>query len=526
MLAGIFEDLPENTTYKYDLIFSMSSIGNYMGDGSENLMGNDRYIGFIKSSPGVTPEELEQSVQQNVEEYVLEDVKEEFKRSGFEYTLTLKSLDKIHEADKSVRQMKLILLLLAIMLIVTATMNYLLLVISVIISRAKQVAVFKCYGAGRRELIGMALTESFIYLCLAVILGLILLLLMQNQITEILNVSLQALFLSKGMLFIMLTIFALFILTALITASIYQNIPIAAAFRNMRMNKRIWKLTLLFIQFIAVGVLLPLLCIVNRQYSFMVNDKPGYEYENLAYIPISGVDSAVCKILMDGLTRIPEVDDVTEIFQLPFKWCSGNNIKMPGNTDELFNIADFYFTKSNYFALMEIPIVEGSSFSGGNDQIMVDRNFVDKMREIGKWDKSSPIGKSILVTEHGGPFTVCGVYENIRMGKINHQDKRPSVMFPPSQRFLPQYIVIKYQQMSPDALLRTHNLVDGLILDQVNSVIVWKIEMEHLYVDSYRFRNAVLIGFITTLLIVIIGMIGFMQDELNRRRKEIAIRII
>ncbi|MGL5730121.1 MAG: ABC transporter permease, partial [Bacteroidales bacterium] len=40
------------------------------------------------------------------------------------------------------------------------------------------------------------------------------------------------------------------------------------------------------------------------------------------------------------------------------------------------------------------------------------------------------------------------------------------------------------------------------------------------------FRNAVLIGFITTLLIVIIGMIGFMQDELNRRRKEIAIRII
>ena len=45
-----------------------------------------------------------------------------------------------------------------------------------------------------------------------------------------------------------------------------------------------------------------------------------------------------------------------------------------------------------------------------------------------------------------------------------------------------------------------------------------------IYKDVYRFRNSVLItsGFI--LLIVIMGLIGYVNDETQRRSKEIAIR--
>ena len=526
MIAGIFEDLPENTSYKYDLILSISSIGHFIGDGSENLMGNDRYVGFLKSYPGVLPDELEKSVQQDLQEYIPDDVKEEFRKSGFEYTLILNSLDKIHESDESVHQMKLTLLFLALMLIITSTMNYLLLVISVIINRAKQVAVYKCYGAGRKELTIMAMTESFLYLLLAIALSILLLFAMQGQITDLLNVSLSALFLSKGMLFILLTIFVIFILTGILTTTFYQNIPVASAFRNLKVNKRIWKLALLFIQFIATGALLPLLFIVNLQYNYMITDNPGYNYENLAYIPLSGVDSLACENLINELSGLAEVEDVSSGYHLPFKLCSGNNIRMPESYDELFNIADFYFVRPNYFELMEIPIIEGATFSGAKDQIMIDRNFVNKMREIGKWDNSSPIGKSFMVTEHGGPFTVCGVYENIRLGTIERQDNRPSVMFSEFEMLLPAYLLIKYKQISPEALIKTNQIADRLIPDRINNIIVWKTEMAHLYVNSYRFRNAVIIGFIAAFLIVVIGMIGYMQDELNRRRKEIAIRII
>lgn len=526
MLAGIFEDLPENTTYKYDIILSMSSISHFMGDGTTNLMGNDRYIGFIKSHSDVVPEGLEKKVQQSVQEYITDDVKEEFKRSGFKYTLTINSLNKIHEANESVHQLKLILLFLAILLIVTSTMNYLLLVISVIINRAKQVAVYKCYGAGRRELTAIAMTESFVYLLMAIALGLIFLLAMQRPIVSLLDVSMKALFLSKGIFFILFTILIIYLLSGLITTVFYKEIPVASAFRNLKVNKKVWKLVLLFTQFIAIGTLLPLLFIVNKQYNYMVTDSPGYNYEDLAYMRINRIDSSIYKTMMNELNSLSEIKDVTASCQLPFIWSSGNNIQMLDNTDELFNVSDYYFTNSNFFALMEIPLLEGTTFSGSKDQIMVDRNFVNKMREIGKWDNGSAIGKSFLVTGHGGPFTVCGVYENFRMGTIHHQDNRPSVMFPEYKKYIPDYLVIKYNHLSQESLIKTNNLVNRLIPDQVNNIILWKTEMIQLYANFYRFRNSIFIGFIASLLIVIIGLVGYLQDELNRRRKEIAIRII
>ena len=48
--------------------------------------------------------------------------------------------------------------------------------------------------------------------------------------------------------------------------------------------------------------------------------------------------------------------------------------------------------------------------------------------------------------------------------------------------------------------------------------------LSEIYKDVYRFRNSVLItsGFI--LLIVIMGLIGYVNDETQRRSKEIAIR--
>ncbi|MDR0394996.1 MAG: hypothetical protein LBH77_07565 [Tannerella sp.] len=36
----------------YDVVVSMPSIGQYMGDGSLNWVGNDRYVSYVKLYPG------------------------------------------------------------------------------------------------------------------------------------------------------------------------------------------------------------------------------------------------------------------------------------------------------------------------------------------------------------------------------------------------------------------------------------------------------------------------------------------
>ena len=50
--------------------------------------------------------------------------------------------------------------------------------------------------------------------------------------------------------------------------------------------------------------------------------------------------------------------------------------------------------------------------------------------------------------------------------------------------------------------------------------------MKDLYADSLQFRNSVLLGGIITLIITLVGLIGYISDETNRRGKEIAVRKI
>ena len=51
-------------------------------------------------------------------------------------------------------------------------------------------------------------------------------------------------------------------------------------------------------------------------------------------------------------------------------------------------------------------------------------------------------------------------------------------------------------------------------------------EMRGLYKDTRKFRDSILIGGLVTLAILFIGLIGYTTDEVNRRRKEMAIRRI
>lgn len=49
-------------------------------------------------------------------------------------------------------------------------------------------------------------------------------------------------------------------------------------------------------------------------------------------------------------------------------------------------------------------------------------------------------------------------------------------------------------------------------------------EYEKQYASQRKFRNGILVGGIITMVIALFGLVGYTSDEVNRRRKEIAIR--
>ena len=112
----------------------------------------------------------------------------------------------------------------------------------------------------------------------------------------------------------------------------------------------------------------------------MVNDHPGYNPENLAYVYIGAVDSTGRAKLIEETQRLPEVDAITTCYNLPFWGASGNNVYLPGDDRELFNIADLYDVGNDYLNVLEIPIVEGQYFTENttsSQEILVSRNSLN-----------------------------------------------------------------------------------------------------------------------------------------------------
>lgn len=520
MIGGVFEDVPENSHLRFEIVASLEGMSKWS---RENWLGNDRYLGYVKLYPGTDPESLTTAIREMQGRHC--DL-EEVKKAGIDLTYSLVPLMDMHSNSDEVKSMNSLLGFLAFVLIFTAAMNYVLIVISTLINRTKEVAVHKCYGASDKNLFGMIMSETCLHMLISLLLAAFLIVLFRTKTEELLGATLGALFSTQTIVILIGVCIVIFFITGLIPTYMFLRIPVAAAFRNFKESRRYWKLCLLFIQFLATAYLVALLSVINKQYDYMVNVDPGYAYEKLAYCSTQGVEESVRNTAIEELRKIPEVDKVSACYDLPISGMSGNNVSLPGDDRELFNIADMYWVKDDFFSLMEIPVIEGEVFrsdGSASNKVMVSRSFVEKMEQVADWTGSA-IGKNIIITEHsqnGEPFTICGVYEDVCIGSTGNPDTRPTALF--YDRYAPM-ILIKFHEMSPENIKKAQKVLEDVMPDRNVTVTAYYMDMIDLYKDSRTFRDSVMIGGIVTLIIALIGLLGYTSDETNRRGREIAIR--
>ena len=527
-IGGVFKKIPDNASIGADVLISMPSIKQFTWDGSMNMVGNDRYSSFVKLVSGADISQLKEQIPRFINTYL---PVEKLKEAGVELQFDFQPITAERENDENIQSMIYMLSLIAFALIFVAMMNYILITVSSVIGRSKEVAVRKCYGASTGNINGIIFAEAFVHVVIALIVAVLILFTFQDFISQLLGTPIERLLMSRSMLAVLGVSAGVLLVTGLLPGSLYARIPVAAAFRNYRESKRLWKLALLFVQFTAAIFLVILLFVVNRQYHRMTNDDPGYAYDNLAYIPLNMVsDTTQRRILLEELKRLPEVEMVSYSYDIPIHGSSGDNVMLPGEDKRLFNCADQYYVGEGFFELMEIPIIDGRAFNpnlGMDEEVMISRRFAEYMERTAGWT-GTPVGKQICVTSHnegGKAQTICGVYEDYRIGSIADNDVRPAALFySPRQIF--GSLLVKYHRMTPEALKKTEEMLAQLMPDKEMYVYSYPAEMAALYVDTLNFRNAVLAGGLITLAILIIGLVGYIADEVNRRRKEIAIRKI
>ena len=525
-IAGVFEDYPENSGYsQYDILMSMSTMGTYAYDGTDNLIGNDRYHSFVRLRQDADMKKVRQEIDVLLKRVLPWDY---ITQAGAEdYTFNLTAVSGSRMKDTSVRTTCIILTIVALVMLFTAVMNYILVVISSLVGRARQVAVRKVYGAPRASFYRSTLTEASVHLLMALACTALLLYVGQDAVRSLLGVSVQTLFSAQTAIVVIAVCAVVLLCCGLLPGFIYTHIPLVYAYRIFSESKRTWKLSLLAFQFILSTMLLCVLTTIYRQYDYMLSKDMGYEYDRVAYMDVSALQGDSIYSLAREIENLPCVERTAAANSLFCHGQSGDNVLLPGDTREQFNCANLFFAEGGLVETMGLEIVRGRDFKrvehkGWTQEMLVDEHFARKMKEVAGID--DVVGRQFVNSSLGFeyPLTVVGVVKNFTMGSLVSQEQRP--MMVANGNVWAHFIMIRLQSITTENIMAIQQLCDRLYPDAELMVKLYKNELADQYTETHNTRDLIMIGCLATLLITLIGLIGYIRDEVQRRTRELAIR--
>lgn len=524
-IEGVFDDFPKNGSLDYDILLSMDTYGKRSTD---NWLGNDRYKGYVKLAPGIDPNTLSDAIRKMQEAH---QPLEQMEAQGISMRYFLSPFSTMHTSSPKVKTQVILLSIIAALLIIISLLNYILIVISSMVKRSKEVGVRKCYGAEGKHIYWMLTKESLLHMSLSLVIAAIIIFAGRGIVENLLGVPFQTLLVPQSIVAIAAVLLFVLVISIVVPAELYQRIPVLAAIKNHTENSHRWKLSLIGVQVLINVFLVVMMLIIGSQYQKVSNADTGYDYKNLYYFDLFDGDRHAQVRAVETLRRLPEVSGVAAAYNLPYSGSNGDNVYLPEDDRELFNIADQYECSPEFYELLNIRFVEGRA-PRDSSEVVVDEKFVQKMACFTDWSDGA-VGKQVFITGHGGNgmmdkgyFTISGVYKSYLIGNLQDVDERPGALFYGEIGSMAHWMPHILFKVRPDALEKVRGALNEALPDKEINIVSYAEEMRAAYADSKKMRNTMALGVVFSLLIALLGLIGFIKDESLRRSKEMAVRKI
>lgn len=499
-IRGVYKDVPENTMLTHDFVVSIHRDGGYQGGAGWN--GNDVFYAFLRLHHASDIDKVNSKIQRVIEKYTssqIDDWKEDY---------SIIPLVKYHLESSEVQKRLFIYGFLGFAIFFVAIMNYMLISIANLSRRAKSVGVHKCNGASSANIFGMFMAETGLLVILSVLVSFLLIINTRGIIEDLLSVRLSSLF-TWGTLWIpLLTIVILFLLAGGMPGRLFSRIPVTQVFRRYTDGKTGWKRSLLFIQFSGVSFVLGLLLVTLLQYNHLMNRDMGINIPGLVQAETWLPKETVIHVT-DELRRQPMVEGVGVAMNsvLGQYWTRG----LMSNDGKRIATLNFNNCSYNYPEVMGMKIIEGTTLKKQND-LLVNEELVRLM----KWTDGA-VGKKL--NDVSG--TIVGVFRDVRNYSF-YANQAPIVLI--GDENANHAFDVRLKEPYKENLKRLNEYAESTFPNVALRFISMDSMIESMYKDVYRFRNSVWITSCFILLIVIMGLIGYVNDETQRRSKEIAIR--
>lgn len=504
MVKGVYATLPDNCTMRPEAVISLPTVWS-RGWGNYSWRGGDSWREYIRLKKEVDLDELNKRIDVVVQQHAPRDKK-------FGITVTARPIRDTYRGYEEVKRMRNIMLILGIAILFITALNYVLISISSLSRRAKSIGVHKCSGAGASTVFSMFLWETAIVVLLALLLMAFLLFNFREFVEDTASAKLEALFAMDRIWVPLGVTLLLFLLGGVLPGHIFSRIPVTQVFRRYTEGKKGWKTPLLFIQFAGVAFIGGLMCVVMLQYHYVINKDTGYNPERVA-IGVNNAPTAetrsVARHFYEGL---PYVEAVASSESYPSNGYSGQMIPDEAGVD-LFSSKYDYATE-NYVSFMGMTVLQGR-VPRQSGEVAVNEEFVRRMH----WGKDV-LGKNIRTEE--GPVQVVGMMKDFNIEGF-YEAPKPFVLHHHPYE-LGNLVYVRLKEPFGENLQKLIREASEAFPDQTIDFFGLEQKMVESYNPVRVFRNATLLATITILFITLMGLIGYINDELQRRSKEIAIR--
>lgn len=503
-IAGVYEDFPRNSfLMNTHALHSLAGVTDNTWEGSW-----ENYSGYIRLSSPANPEEVMQKIQSIIDRHRTQEQ---------HYTYTLHPLKDLHLKYGWGYSYIFLVGFMGLAIVLIAALNYILIAISSLVQKTKEIGIHKINGASSLNIFSMFFWETVILILIAGVLGWGLLIAFRPFFEEIMYNEYTSFFNTRVWIATGLFLLFMILLTGVLPARLFASVPVLQIFRQVSQGRRSWKYALLWVQFFSACMLLTLLLIFNGQYKFLMNRNLGYDLKNLYYTYITcGSPYPSLSSLKEEAERFPFVTAATFTDALPI-WTPVTTVY---NSEEQGLFESCYFSADrDFFHTLQIPLLEGDTnrIGQGQQDVWVNETFRKKLA-VGKQTESqlSLGNRSILPQGTCRDFQVASLYAS----------QLPLVVLPLEEPDTSRsyYLLLKTTPMTSENagdLMKKLREVGG----QPNLSLYYYLYSHRAGYEAEK-DMCTTVGIFTYLALIIafLGLFGFTGDEVGRRTKEIAIR--
>jgi putative ABC transport system permease protein len=540
-IAGVVKDNPAYSSFQQEVFIPMAAkLSNPQQARDAAYWGSSSCVTFIKVMPETDPTQLENAITQ-----IYGDNK--VTQNAFTKKVELVQLPMLHFKEgitssifpHGSRKSMYIFSSLAILLLITASINFVNLSVARAGLRSKEISMRKITGAGRGHLFVQLMTEAIVTAFLSLMLTVILLYILWPIFNSFTGMPIEFNLLSGHTISILAgTFVTVILLTGIYPALLLSSFKPVLLFQDrgaLGIRKGSLQTVLVTTQFVLAIVMITGTIVIYRQLNFIQQQDPGYKREQVFSfrLPFKAIQQMKLKpdqkkMFLDTwkneLKTSPAIQNVTRIN-------FGSIMNNTGKTGTLLNWHGYpketeermiteFMTDIDFNKIMQLDFVEGGWFneSDGRDQ----ENIILNETAARLYGLKQPI----VGTRFSSPGTegsIIGVVKDFHFQSM-HDAIGPLVINQDQYGFGNTFLIKTQPGQIQAALDIAEKTWKKYLPGDPISFRFLDEEFEQLYAkDKLMMRFSFLFGGLSILLSCM-GLLGITVFAVTQRSKEISIR--